>query len=145
MPQHYEEKILPYTHRDLFSLVADVESYPSFLPWCSKATIYEKTNKHILAKLHVGKSFATGTFTSHVILTQSSNIKINYINGPLKYLKNNWQFIPKGTQKTNVCFELDFEFKSSLFNLLIKEFFNEAFFNIMTAFENEAQKRFHKK
>jgi len=142
MHNHYEEKILPHTPYELFSLVSDVKSYPSFLPWCSKAEIYEETKNHILAKLYVGKGPVTGAFTSHVFLKNPDKIEIQYKDGPLQYLSNTWTFIEKTDNKTKVCFDLDFEFKSSMLNLLMKSFFDQAFINIMTAFEDEAKRRF---
>ncbi len=144
MPKHYEEKIFDYTPFDIFSLVSDVQSYPSFLPWCLKATIYEKSKSHLLAKLTVGKGLLNDTFTSHVILDSPHSIQIDYKQGPLKHLKNKWQFIERESGNTKVCFDIDFEFKTSILNGLMGAFFQQAFFNMMTSFEDEAYKRFSK-
>ena len=37
MPRHEEQQTLAYTPDELFSVVANVKDYPSFVPWCTGA------------------------------------------------------------------------------------------------------------
>ena len=39
MPTHSETRFLPYTAQQMYDLVADVGSYPKFLPWNAAARI----------------------------------------------------------------------------------------------------------
>ena len=39
MPTHAERRFLPYAPEKLYALVADVQRYPEFLPWCVGARI----------------------------------------------------------------------------------------------------------
>ena len=68
MPTHAEKKLLPYTREQLFDLVADVERYPEFLPWCMGARIRERSESLLVADLIIGFKFIRERFTSRVVL-----------------------------------------------------------------------------
>src|SRR5579863_2818337 len=68
MPTHAEQRTLPYTQEQLFDLVADVERYPEFLPWCLGARIREKQGNTITADLLIGFKMVRERFTSRVVL-----------------------------------------------------------------------------
>ena len=42
MPTHAEKRTLPYTPEQLFDMVADVDKYPEFLPWCIASRIMQR-------------------------------------------------------------------------------------------------------
>ena len=43
MPVHAEQKFMPYSPEQLYALVADIEKYPDFLPWCVGARVRTRT------------------------------------------------------------------------------------------------------
>ena len=92
MPEHAEQRYLPYTPEKLFDLVADIERYPDFLPWCVGAEILDRVDNIIVADLMIGFKFIRETFTSEVILTAPTRIDVNYQKGPFKFLRNYWKF-----------------------------------------------------
>ena len=51
MATHAEKRVLPYTPDQLFDLVAGVEHYPEFLPWCLGARIRSRRDNVIVADL----------------------------------------------------------------------------------------------
>lgn len=139
MPKHSEVKILPYTPRQLFDLVADVGKYPEFLPWCVGARIREKTETQILADLVVGFKLFREQFTSKVTLDPDAHvIEVEYMDGPFRYLNNRWQFLddPAGCK---IDFFVDFEFKSLILQKTIGVFFGEAVVRMISAFEGRAE------
>ncbi|TMJ62626.1 MAG: type II toxin-antitoxin system RatA family toxin [Alphaproteobacteria bacterium] len=113
MPTHAEQRVLPYTPEQLFALVADVERYPEFLPWCVGARIRERRPDLIVADLIIGFRMFRERFTSRVALDPPRRIDVAYAEGPFRYLNNHWVFekVPGGCR---IDFFVDFEFKSRL-------------------------------
>jgi coenzyme Q-binding protein COQ10 len=109
MPTHAEERVLLYTPEQLFALVADIERYPEFLPWCVGARIKERQANFIVADLIIGFRMFRERFTSRVSLCPPRRIDVAYAEGPFRYLNNHWTFTPvAGGSK--VGFFVDFEF-----------------------------------
>src|SRR6201989_2691090 len=94
MPTHAEERVLPYTPQQLFALVADIERYPEFLPWCIGARIREREPNLIVADLIIGFRMVRERFTSRVSLAPPQRIDVAYAEGPFRYLNNHWSFSP---------------------------------------------------
>src|SRR5271155_4713755 len=95
MPTHAEQRLLPYTPEQLFDLVADVERYPEFLPWCLGARIRERTSTTITADLLIGFKMVRERFTSRVVPDRPRRIDVSYTDGPFRYLSNHWDFIAR--------------------------------------------------
>jgi coenzyme Q-binding protein COQ10 len=138
MPRHSETRHLPYTPEQLFDLVADVERYNEFLPWVVAVRIRSASDKEIIADLVVGFSAFKERFTSRVTLDKPHRIHVDYIEGPLKYLRNEWQFDPAPDGGTNLFFSVDFAFRSRIFQALAGEMFDRALRRMTDAFERRA-------
>jgi coenzyme Q-binding protein COQ10 len=138
MPTHAEERVLPYTPEQLFDLVADIERYPEFLPWCVAARIKERRPDLVTADLIIGFRMFRERFTSRVSLHRPHRIDVEYAEGPFRYLNNHWTFTPdpKGCR---VGFFVDFEFRSRLLQRLIEVLFSEAVRRMVGAFEKRAR------
>jgi coenzyme Q-binding protein COQ10 len=138
MPTHAEQKVLPYTPEQLYALVADIERYPEFLPWCVGARIRERRDKVILADLIIGFSMFRERFTSRVTLSPPNRIDVAYTEGPFKYLNNHWIFerVPGGCR---IDFFVDFEFRSRILQRVIEMLFHEAVRRMVAAFEGRAR------
>lgn len=145
MPRHFEKRILPYSCEQVYNLVADVEHYPAFLPWCLEATVYRKEQNYMRAILAVGYKSFRETFTSLVTLDPYQSITVSYGGGPLKQLTTEWGFAPLGESKCEVSFFLSFEFKSVLFGAMMDLFFDKAFRSMVSAFEKRAQELYGEK
>ena len=144
MPTHAEQRILPYTPEQMFDLVATIQKYPEFLPWCLAARIRKREGNVITADLVIGYKMVRERFTSRVTLTRPGRLKatpgiidVDYIQGPLHYLNNHWRFEPH-PDGCLVDFCVDFEFKSKVLQKLIVALFNEAFKRMVGAFEARA-------
>src|SRR4029078_801699 len=94
MPTHAEQKVLPYTPEQLFALVADIERYPEFLPWCVGARIRERQPDLVIADLIIGFRIFRERFTSRVALDAPRRIDVTFTEGPFRYLTNHWIFEP---------------------------------------------------
>jgi coenzyme Q-binding protein COQ10 len=139
MPTHAEQRILPYTADQLFDLVAEVDRYPEFLPWCLGARIRERHDNVIVADLLIGFKMVRERFTSRVVLDRPHRIDVSYTEGPFRYLNNHWTFVPQENGCTLIDFYVDFEFRSRVLQKIIEVLFNEAVKRMVTAFENRAR------
>jgi coenzyme Q-binding protein COQ10 len=139
MSMHAEQRVLPYTREQLFDLVADVERYPEFLPWCLGARIREPHQDVIVADLLIGFRMVRERFTSKVTLSRPDRIDVAYTDGPFRYLNNHWIFEPVGDGSCRIDFFVDFEFRSRMLQKLIGVLFNEAVRRMVAAFEGRAR------
>ena len=138
MPTYADRKLVGYRPEQLFDLVADVDKYPQFLPWCVGARVKSRTEHELHADLTIGFGPFRESFTSKVSLERPGRIRVSYENGPFRYLNNQWVFIPdpNGVQ---VDFWVDFEFRSKILQKAIGVVFNEAVRRMVGAFLKRAR------
>ncbi len=138
MPTHAEKQIVPYTQEQLFDLVADVDKYPRFLPWCVAARVRHRTETHLMSDLTIGFGPFRESFTSSVTLDRPRRVNVKYESCPFRYLNNQWDFSPHGAG-TEVAFFVDFEFRSRILQAAIGVVFNEATKRMVNAFHKRAR------
>ncbi len=138
MPTHAEKKHLPYTPEQMFDLVADVEKYGKFLPWCIGCRITDNQGDVIEADLIIGYKMFREKFKSRVILDHPEEIRVEYLDGPLKSLSNQWQFIRNSDNTCTIDFFVDFEFQNPMLQSLVTMFFDKAVSRMVSAFEKRA-------
>lgn len=139
MPTHAEKRKLPYSPVQLFELVADVEKYPEFLPWCVSCKVTRREGDVIYADLVIGYKMIQEKFGSRVTLNRPGSIQVEYLTGPMKYLSNQWKFIPEKDGGCTIDFYVDFEFRNFVLQKLMGLFFNEAVRRMVAAFEGRAR------
>ena len=136
---------LPYAPDQLFNLVADVESYPEFLPWVSSLRTWNRTGpndgiRSLDAEAKVGFSIVRETFATRVKLDdRARTVEVGLLYGPFKRLRNHWRFVPAG-QGTRVEFEIDFEFKSRLLDTILAANIRHAADRLIGCFEGRAKR-----
>tara|TARA_B110000914_G_C15285914_1_gene364304 strand:- start:22 stop:465 length:444 start_codon:yes stop_codon:yes gene_type:complete len=140
------KKIIPCNKKDLIEMILDIEKYPDFVPWCLYGKIHEKLETEdfieIKADLKVGKKFINEVYSSLVLYSKKKDtIAVVNIDGPLKYLKNEWKF-KQINENTQLEFNIDFELKNSFLNIIMKNSFNFGLKKIADAFENRARELF---
>ena len=129
-------------------MVLDIENYPEFVPWCLGSKVYEKKDKkdtvEIIADLTIGKSCFRETYKSFVIYNKSTDtIYVTNMEGPLKHLENKWFFKDLGNS-SEVEFQIDFELKNKILNLLMNKSFDLGLIKIADAFQKRADDLFNK-
>jgi coenzyme Q-binding protein COQ10 len=140
MPRHHEVRVLPYSPEQMYDLVADVAAYGEFLPWVSAVRIRSDSETEMVADLMVGFKALREKFTSRVAKQRPLSIHVDYVDGPLKHLHNDWKFASDGKGATLVDFSIDFEFKSRLFEMVAGQMFDRALRMMIGAFEERAAK-----
>ena len=148
MPSASIKKKIPCSKKNLIEMVLDIEKYPEFVPWCLVGKIHDKIDKgdtiEIKADLTIGKSFFKDTYKSFVIYNKSEDsIHVTNINGPLKHLENEWFFRQDG-DSSEVEFQVDFELKNKILNILMIKSFDLGLKKIANAFEKRAIQLFEK-
>lgn len=138
MHRHAERRPLNHSPEQLFDLVADVDRYPEFLPWCTGVRVRQRTETELVADLIIGFKGISERFTSRVLLDRENlEITVSYEKGPFKYLKNHWKFEP-AEHGCIVDFFVEFEFRSRILEKLIGMVFTEAVRKMVSAFETRA-------
>ncbi len=145
MPSHKEELVVPYSAKQMYDLVARIEDYPEFIPWCEALRV-RKTNLdpmgkgEMIADMVVRYKFFLEKFQSKVDLCpEELTVLASYLKGPFKKLDNKWIFedIEGGGSKIEFC--IDFEFKNKVLQALAMEVFDKVFKKMSTAFVDRAQ------
>ena len=143
MPTHTESRFFTYRTRQLFDLVAGVERYPEFLPWCRAARILSRREHEFTAELMICFKHICEQYTSRVYLSPPDHahapaeIVVDLVSGPFHHLDNHWRFEPTEAG-TNVHFHLDFAFKTRLLDKLIGRLFTRATEKMVGAFSARA-------
>ena len=140
------KKIISCNKKNLINMVLDIEKYPDFVPWCMDGIINERKESkdyiEIKADLRVGKKFINEVYSSLVLyIKKEDKIIVTNIEGPLKYLRNEWKF-KEINNNTQLDFSIDFELKNSFLNIIMKNSFNFGVNKIADAFENRANELF---
>lgn len=137
MPRHQEKRALPYGAEAMFDLVADVARYHEFLPWVTAVRVRSDSDDEMIADLIVGFKSLREKFTSRVVKDRPRKIIVDYLDGPLKYLRNEWSFAQTPTG-CDVDFSVDFAFRNRLFEMLAGQVFDQALRKMIGAFEARA-------
>ncbi|MSP04092.1 MAG: type II toxin-antitoxin system RatA family toxin [Acetobacteraceae bacterium] len=138
MPAFADRQDLPYRVDQLFDLVADVEKYPEFLPWCAAARVRSRSVDELTADLTIGFGPFRESFSSRVALDRPRGMVVRYENGPFRYLTNRWNFSPIAGGCV-VDFHVDFEFRSRALQAVIGVVFEEAVRRMVGAFHARAR------
>ena len=134
MPKHRETRRLPWSAAEMFDLVADIGRYPEFLPWVQGIRVGPEQDGVLVADLIVGFRMIREKFTSRVTLQRHHRIHIDYLDGPMKHLFNDWVFTATETGGCAIDFAVDFEFRNRAFEALAGMFFTQAFEKMVAAF-----------
>lgn len=145
MPTHTERRVLPFMPQQLYDLVAGIDKYPEFLPWCVAARIASRTpqpdgREIVLADMVIGFKMFRERFTSRVTLEPARRIvDVAYVTGPMKHMQNRWAFVALPDGMTEVDFFVDFEFRNRLLQMTVELLFHEAVKRMVGAFETRAR------
>ena len=145
MPSFRTTRNVNYRADEMFALVADVESYPQFLPLCvglrvRKRSLDAEGREVVVADMDVGYQAIRETFTSKVTLDRDNlKILVEYVDGPFSHLENRWTFRDTGAPRCAVEFDIDYAFRSRTLGLIVGAVFERAFRKFSEAFEKRAR------
>jgi coenzyme Q-binding protein COQ10 len=139
---------VPFSAEQMFAVVADIESYPEFLPLCESLTVRSRETRgaetELVATMAIGYHKIAESFTSRVRLRPvEGQILVDYLDGPFSYLENSWSFrdVAGGS---DINFFIKYEFRSKMLSLLMGTVFDKAVRKFTNAFEERARELYAK-
>jgi coenzyme Q-binding protein COQ10 len=159
MPQFTTKRRVRHSAADMFALVADVERYPEFVPFCRSLRVRkrapdERGRDTFVCEMTVAYKLIHETFTTRVTLDRdASQILVDYLSGPFRRLENRWTFRDVAGQGAgqgaghgcDVEFYLSYEFQSRALALVMGAMFEAVFRRFADAFEARADKVYAKR
>ncbi len=134
--------LVPYSASEMFALIDDVDSYPSFLPWCKSAQEHGRTDTSVEATLELQKGVISKSFTTRNTRSEFASIDIELVGGPFRHLAGGWRFRDLGDAGCKVSLELEFEFDSKIADMMFGAFFEETCNSLVQAFTERAESVF---
>lgn len=130
--------LVPYSAKEMFELVDNVEAYPEFLPWCNDATVQSRDEETVLATLELHKGGVSKHFTTRNTLKPFQAIDMALVDGPFRHLDGGWRFRDIADDGCEVSLELEFEFDSRMVDLMFGRFFEDILSALVDAFTRRA-------
>lgn len=122
----------------MFGLVEDVDSYPSFLPWCNDVEVHAREGNTIEATLELHRGKLSKRFRTRNTLSPGERMDLTLVSGPFRHLKGCWRFTQLGTEGSKVSLEIEFEFDSRMLDLMIGKYFEDMCNKLVDAFTQRA-------
>ncbi len=139
MPRITRSALVPFSAEQMYALVNDVGSYPSFVPGCAATRILSRDENSMTAALDVAKAGIRKTFVTRNRLTDASSIEMELVEGPFRKLSGGWKFVSIDVNACQIELNLEFEFTNFLVEKAFGAVFNELAINMVKAFSQRAK------
>ena len=126
--------LVPYSTRQMFELVNNIEDYPRFLPWCQSSKILSRTDEEVVATLEVSWKGIRKNFSTRNRLFPYERVDINLANGPLQHMEGIWSFVALDEQACKVMLDLEFEFAGNFIDRFFQPVFQHIANTLVDAF-----------
>lgn len=126
--------LVPYSATQMFDLVADMESYPKFLPWCQAASVVSQEDGRLCGRIEVARLGVHQTFTTCNRYERGRRMDIDLLDGPFRRLSGGWSFLPLREDACKVELALDFEFSGKLIDKAFGAVFHQIANTLVDAF-----------
>lgn len=120
----HRSALVPYSARQMFELVADIPSYPKFLPWCGGARIISAQEDEVIAAIDIAFSGVHKTFSTRNLLQRDKVMEIRLLEGPFSYMQGIWQFLPLDEHECKISLDLEFEVANKIVGLVLTPVFS---------------------
>ncbi|MEY3219798.1 MAG: hypothetical protein RIT27_1155 [Pseudomonadota bacterium] len=130
--------LVPYSVEQMFNLVNDIASYPSFLPWCKKIEIHQQTESEIIASLTLAVHSLEKTFTTKNPIQKNQSIEMHLVEGPFSHLYGRWEFQPLGEMGCKITLKMEFDFSSIILKKTLGPIFSKIVNTLVDAFIQRA-------
>ena len=139
MPLISRNALVPYDVAEMYQLVADIETYPKFLPWCRSTEVISRNDEEVQASIEIAKGALNKSFTTINRLQTNKMIEMRLLKGPFKHLQGYWRFDAlKNSKACKISLDLDFEFESKLIGLAVGPIFNQIANSMVESFSKRA-------
>ena len=134
--------ILPYAPDAVYGLVADVERYPEFLPWCTSARVLAREVDAVAVSLGFASGFARASFTTRNRLDPGRSVTMSLVEGPFDELEGRWDFTPIGDSGTRIDLQVRFSTQGVIGALALGPAFESVCNHLVDAFARRARQVF---
>jgi len=125
MIEYGETQIVRCSPDSMFSVIADIESYPEFLAWCASASILTRSDEQVEARIEIAYKGINKSFTTRNRLQKGKTMEMHLVDGPFERLQGFWRFEMLDESACKVLLDLEFEFSSKLVALTMSKVFSE--------------------
>lgn len=126
--------LVPFSARQMFELVNNIDDYPRFLPWCHSSKVISRTDEEVVATLEINWKGVRKSFTTRNRLTPYDKVDIDLVNGPLKHMEGIWHFQALDEKACKVMLDLEFEFAGGFIDKLFQPVFQHIANTLVDAF-----------
>ena len=134
--------LVPHSAHEMYALVADVESYPQFLPWCDRAVVSVSEPGRTVATLHINFHGLKKEFTTENVNEPGVRIDMTLVSGPFRSLEGSWLFNPLSEKACKVEFKLRYQFAGVLVEKAAGSAFRDITDTFVDAFVRRADEKF---
>ncbi|HUW99331.1 MAG TPA: type II toxin-antitoxin system RatA family toxin [Acidiferrobacter sp.] len=130
--------LVPYSAEEMYALVADIESYPNFLPWCAGARVLKRDDIGLVAEIDMAFGGIRKTFTTRNTLNPTS-MDMRLVRGPFSQLEGSWRFQQVAELGSRISLDLEFDFESRLLALAVGPVFGTIANSLVDSFKKRAR------
>ena len=130
--------LVPYTPREMFELVSDIESYPRFLPWCHGARLLSRDVDEVRASIEFAVGGVTRTFTTRNRHQVNKMIEMHLVDGPFSRLDGFWRFDPLGEEGSKIALFLEYDFSNRVLGMVVGPIFGQIANTLVDSFQQRA-------
>jgi ribosome-associated toxin RatA of RatAB toxin-antitoxin module len=130
--------LVRHSAASMFALVADIEAYPEFLPWCSGSRIVERAGSQVTAELDINFHGLKQGFTTVNDQHPDDHIDLRLVSGPFSKLDGSWRFTPLADDACKVALTLDYDFNNFLLSSLVGPVFHQIATTMVDSFVKRA-------
>ena len=140
MRKIHRSALVPYSSAQMYTLVKDVEAYPSFLPWCNDAEVHIREESFIEASLELHRGRISKKFRTRNVLKENESLGIALVGGPFRHMSGGWTFQQLSDAGSKVELDLQFEFESRATDIIFGRFFENTCNSLVDSFTQRAAK-----
>jgi coenzyme Q-binding protein COQ10 len=140
----HRSAIVSYSAHQMFELVADIPSYPKFLPWCGGARILSTQDDEVIAAIDIAYSGVHRTFSTRNLLQRDKMMEIQLLEGPFSYLQGFWQFKSLDEQSSKISLDLEFDVANRVVGLALTPVFSNIANQLVDRFHRRATELYGK-
>ena len=139
MPHVNKSALVPFSASQMYDLVADIDAYQYFLPWCGYSEVLSRENNVVVGTVTITKGGVNKSFTTENHQQNNKQIEVKLIDGPFKKLEGFWRFDALKEDACKVSLELEYEFSSKLLGMVVGPVFNQVANTMVDSFVKQAK------
>jgi ribosome-associated toxin RatA of RatAB toxin-antitoxin module len=131
--------LLPYTAKQLFDLVNDIEAYPDYMSGCVGAEVLNRGDDVVEARLDLARGGIRQSFSTRNLLRRFETIELQLLQGPFERFAGQWDFQALGDMACKVSLHLEFRANSALLGMAAARLFDSVTDNLVEAVGRRAR------